>query len=60
MILLLNIQESWQKERALFSGGACGANLYGAIRLAKEIDRSVNIVTFFSVFGFRYMNSIFS
>ncbi len=48
------------KQEGIIAGGSSGANLYGAVRLAEEIDLPVNIVTIFPDSGFRYMSSIFS
>ena len=48
------------KKEGIIAGGSSGANLYGAMRLAKEIDQPINIVTIFPDSGFRYMSSIFS
>ncbi|WP_456408865.1 PLP-dependent cysteine synthase family protein [Caldithrix abyssi] len=47
------------REEGIIAGGSSGANLYGALEIARKIDREVNIVTIFPDSGFRYLSSIF-
>lgn len=47
------------REEGIIAGGSSGANLYGALKIAEEMDEPVNIVTVFPDSGFRYMSSIF-
>ncbi len=44
----------------IVSGGSSGANIYGAIKLAEEIDEEVNIVTFICDSGFKYFSTVYS
>ncbi len=47
-------------EEGIIAGGSSGANIYGAMKLAKEIDKEVNIVTLFPDSGFKYLSSIYN
>lgn len=47
-------------EEGILSGGSSGANIYGAVKLAKEIDREVNIVTIICDSGYKYFSSIYN
>ncbi|MCF6270679.1 MAG: cysteine synthase family protein [Melioribacteraceae bacterium] len=47
-------------EEGIIAGGSSGANIYGALKLAKEIDEEANIVTLFPDSGFRYLSSIYN
>ena len=46
-------------EEGLIAGSSSGANVWGAIKLAKEIDREANIVTIICDSGFKYISSVF-
>ncbi len=48
------------REEGIIAGGSSGANLFGALTLAQQINEPVNIVTVFPDSGFRYLSSIFS
>jgi len=54
----------WSKklafEEGILSGGSTGANICGAVRLAKEIDREANIVTIICDSGYKYFSSIYN
>jgi cystathionine beta-synthase len=45
---------------AILAGGSSGAALWGALELAKKIDRSARIVTVFADSGTRYLSSIYN
>jgi cystathionine beta-synthase len=47
-------------EEGILSGGSSGANICGAVRLAKEIDRQANIVTIICDSGYKYFSSIYN
>jgi len=48
------------RKEGIIAGGSSGANLWGALQLARQIDKPCNIVTVFPDSGFRYLSSIFS
>ena len=47
-------------EEAILVGGSSGANIWGAVKLAKEIDREANIVTILCDSGYKYFSSIYN
>jgi len=47
-------------EEGIISGGSSGANIWGAVKLAKEIDREANIITFICDSGYKYFSSIYN
>lgn len=47
-------------EEGILAGGSSGAALYGAVRLAKELDQDVNIVTVFPDSGYKYFSTIYN
>ncbi len=47
-------------EEGILVGGSSGANIWGAIKLAKEIDREANIVTIFCDSGYKYFSTIYN
>ncbi len=47
-------------EEGIIAGGSSGANIYGAVKLAKEIGKEANIVTFFPDSGFKYLSTIYN
>jgi cystathionine beta-synthase len=47
-------------EEGILSGGSSGANVFGAVKLAKEIDREANIVTIICDSGYKYFSSIYN
>lgn len=55
---------AWTKKLALeegiLSGGSSGANIWAAVKLAKEIDREANIVTFICDTGYKYFSTIYN
>ena len=55
---------AWTKklalEEGLLSGGSSGANIWAAVKLAKEIDREVNIITFICDTGYKYFSTIYN
>ncbi|MGD8781474.1 MAG: cysteine synthase family protein [Ignavibacteria bacterium] len=44
----------------IVSGGSSGANIYCALKLAEELDKEVNIVTFICDSGFKYFSTIYN
>lgn len=46
-------------EEGLIAGGSSGANVWAAVKLAKDIDREANIVTIVCDSGYKYVSSIF-
>lgn len=47
-------------EEGILVGGSSGANIWGAVKLAKEIDKEANIVTIFSDSGYKYFSTIYN
>jgi len=47
-------------EEGILAGGSSGANIWGAVKLAKEIDKEANIVTIICDSGYKYFSSIYN
>jgi cystathionine beta-synthase len=47
-------------EEGIVAGGSSGANIWGAVKLAKEIDREANIVTLICDSGYKYFSTIYN
>ncbi|MEG8947091.1 PLP-dependent cysteine synthase family protein [Rosettibacter firmus] len=47
-------------EEGIIAGGSSGANVWGAVKLAKEIDREANIVTIINDSGYKYFSTIYN
>jgi len=47
-------------EEGILAGGSSGANIYGAVQLAREIDREANIVTLICDSGYKYFSTIYN
>jgi cystathionine beta-synthase len=47
-------------EEGIIAGGSSGANIWGAIQVAKQIDREANIVTIFPDSGYKYFSTIYN
>ena len=47
-------------EEGILVGGSSGANIWGAVKLAKEIDHEANIVTIFPDSGYKYFSTIYN
>lgn len=47
-------------EEGIIAGGSTGANICGAVRLAKEIDSEANIVTIICDSGYKYFSTIYN
>ncbi|MCX7797509.1 MAG: cysteine synthase family protein [Melioribacter sp.] len=47
-------------EEGIIAGGSSGANVWGAVKLAKEIDRPANIVTIINDSGYKYFSTIYN
>lgn len=47
-------------EEGIIAGGSSGANVWGAVQIAKEIDRPANIVTIICDSGFKYLSTIYN
>ncbi|MFW6124419.1 MAG: pyridoxal-phosphate dependent enzyme, partial [Acidobacteriota bacterium] len=48
------------EKEAILAGGSSGAAVWGALKLAREIDRHARIVTIFPDSANRYLSSIFN
>jgi cystathionine beta-synthase len=65
---MLQIEDSkaigWTKklafEEAIIAGGSSGGNVWGAVQIAKQIDREANIVTLICDTGYKYLTSIYN
>ncbi len=44
----------------IIGGGSSGANIYGALKLAREVNREAQIVTIFPDSGYKYFSTIYS
>ena len=47
-------------EEGILAGGTSGANVWGAVKLAEDIDREANIVTIICDTGYKYFSSIYN
>ncbi len=47
-------------EEGILAGGSSGANIYGAVHLAREIDCEANIVTLICDSGYKYFSTIYN
>ncbi len=47
-------------EEGILAGGTSGANVCGAVRLAKDIDSEANIVTIICDSGYKYFSTIYN
>lgn len=47
-------------EEGLLVGGSSGANMYAAYKVAKEVDKAVNVVTVFCDSGYKYFSTIYN
>ncbi len=47
-------------EEGILAGGTSGANVYGAVKIAREIDREANIVTIICDSGYKYFSTIYN
>lgn len=47
-------------EEGILAGGSSGANIYGAVQLARQIDREANIVTVINDSGYKYFSTIYN
>lgn len=47
-------------EEGILAGGTSGANIYGAVKIAQELDKEVNIVTLFCDSGYKYFSTIYN
>jgi cystathionine beta-synthase len=47
-------------EEGIIAGGSSGANIYGAVKLAEQIDRPANIVTLCPDSGYKYLTTIYN
>jgi len=47
-------------EEGIIAGGSSGANIWGAVKLAKEINREANIVTIINDSGYKYFSTIYN
>ena len=47
-------------EEGILAGGTSGANVWGAVQLAKSIDKEANIVTIICDSGYKYFSTIYN
>jgi cystathionine beta-synthase len=47
-------------EEGILAGGSSGANIWGAIKIANEIEDDANIVTLFPDSGYKYFSTIYN
>ncbi len=47
-------------EEGIIAGGSSGANIWGAIHIAKSLPHSVNIVTVFPDSGYKYLSTLYN
>jgi len=47
-------------EEGIVAGGSSGANIYGSVKIAQEIDKPINIVTLICDTGFKYFSTIYN
>lgn len=47
-------------EEGIVVGGSSGANIWGAVKLAREINREANIVTILCDSGYKYFSTIYN
>lgn len=47
-------------EEGILAGGSSGANVWGAVQIAKQIDREANIVTVICDSGYKYFSTIYN
>ncbi len=47
-------------EEGILAGGSSGANIWGAVQIAKKIDSEANIVTFICDTGYKYFSTIYN
>jgi cystathionine beta-synthase len=48
------------REEGIIAGGSSGANIWGAVQIAKQIDKEANIVTLICDSGYKYLSSIYN
>jgi cystathionine beta-synthase len=48
------------REEGIIAGGSSGANIYGTLELARQINRQADIVTVFPDSGYKYSSSIYA
>jgi cystathionine beta-synthase len=48
------------REEGIIAGGSSGANIYGAIAVARQLSYPANIVTIFPDSGYKYLSTIFA
>jgi len=47
-------------EEGILSGGSSGANVWGAVQIAKQINRKANIVTLICDSGYKYFSTVYN
>ena len=47
-------------EEGILAGGSSGANIWGAIQIAKALKKSANIVTVFPDSGYKYLSTLYN
>jgi len=56
----INWAKHLAREEGIIAGGSTGANIWGALKLAREVEDYVNIVTFAYDSGYKYVSTIFN
>ncbi len=47
-------------EEGIIAGGSSGANVWGAVKIAEQIDRQANIITVICDTGYKYFSTIYN
>ena len=47
-------------EEGIIAGGSSGANIWGALQLARKIDKEANIITVFPGSGYKYISTVYN
>ena len=48
------------REEGILAGGSSGANIWGAVQVAKKINKEANIITLICDSGYKYFSSIYN
>ncbi len=48
------------REEGIIAGGSSGANVWGAVQIAKKINKRANIITIICDSGYKYFSSIYN
>lgn len=56
----INWTRKLASEEGIIAGGSSGANVFGAVQLASQLDKPKNIVTIFCDSGYKYLSTIYN